>query len=63
MREEAESMGDGEDVERALRGFYEAVKETRRSHAARAGAVAEAGGAFAEEIVEEAERAVGGVFS
>ena len=63
MREEAESMGDGEDVERALRAFYEAVKETRRSHAARAGAVAEAGGAFAEEIVEEAERAVGGVFS
>ena len=43
-------MGDGEDVERALRGFYEAVKETRRSHAARAGAVAEA-----VEMVESAK--------
>lgn len=39
------------------------VKETRRSYAARAGAVAEAGGAFVEEIVEEVECVVGGVFS
>lgn len=61
LKEELESMGDGEDEEKALRAFYKAVKSVRESHASFPGAVARDGGEFIEELL--AESAAGGMES
>lgn len=61
MAEAWSNMGDGVDVERALRAFYETVKGARAARAGNEGAVAASGEEFLDDLVDGVQDVV--VFS